>query len=81
MQNLKFTVFWVGVVARSFSSERARKMLQNELLDAKKLVDTSGNEAFEVPKMRICRLCYAEPERSTKQAVETRLVVRAARPC
>jgi hypothetical protein len=36
-------------------------MLQNELLDAKKLVDTAENEAFEVPKMRNYRLCYAEP--------------------
>ena len=44
-----FVVFLVRVVAGSFSSERAQKMLKNEVLDAKKFDDTAEIEAFEVP--------------------------------
>ena len=31
------------------SSERAQKMLQNDVLDVEKFADTAENEAFEVP--------------------------------
>ena len=46
---MKFNNFFsVSAVSGLFSSERAQKMLQNEPLEAKKLVDTAENEAFEV---------------------------------
>ena len=53
-KNLIFTAFSVRVVAGSFSSERAQKMLKIEVLDAKKFDDTAENEAFEVPKCENC---------------------------
>ena len=43
-----FRSFLVRVVAGSFSSERAQKMLKNEVLDVEKFDDTAENEAFEV---------------------------------
>jgi len=44
-----FRSFLVRAVAGSFSSERAQKMLKNEVLDVEKFDDTAENEAFEVP--------------------------------
>ena len=46
-----YSFFSVRVVAGSFSSERAQKMLNFGVLDVSKFNDTAENEAFEVPKM------------------------------
>ena len=45
---LRFSVF--SAVLGLCSSERAQKMLQNELLDVKKLVDTAENGPSQWPK-------------------------------
>ncbi len=45
-------LFNAFAVSGSLSADRSSKMLQNEVLHAKKIDDTAENEAFEVPKMR-----------------------------
>ena len=42
--------FYVFAVSALFSYDRAYQMLDFDVLDAEKLVDTAENEAFEGPK-------------------------------
>ena len=43
--------FLYFAVLEMFSSERAPKMLKNEVLDVQKLADTAENEPLQVPEI------------------------------
>ena len=49
---MQFRVFFLYyAVLEMFSSERAPKMLKNEVLDVQKLADTAENEPLQVPEI------------------------------
>ena len=50
-KNAVFVFFLYFAVLEMFSSERAPKMLKNEVLDVQKLADTAENEPLQVPEI------------------------------